>query len=134
MTDSLRARADSLAEQLSELTKQEPSSFTTQTPPELLKPFIEAALLAVERETKQFYMDKLLTQEGLLKAQIDEVQRETIQQDRKWMRHTEDCDLVIWPKGLPVGGPPPYGDAMHYGYEPVSCSCGLADRLKEIEK
>lgn len=64
-----------------------------------------------------------------VEAALLAVERETIQQDAKWMRHKPDCDVWLWESGY-VG--------VTFSQKRINpkqiCSCGLADRLKEIER
>ena len=74
---------------------------------------IEAALRDMQRETVF----------ALTKSAVARLRRDTIQQDAVWMQHKGNCGKWEWKFECPAKI-----------IEANTCTCGLADRLKEIEK
>ena len=52
-----------------------------------------------------------------------------LRRQRAYLQHRPDCDLEMWPNGLPCGDPNPASNRTLW--QPVDCTCGLAAWLPE---
>ena len=82
----------------------------------------------MERDSARNQFDRLIehSTQDVLRAEAAEA---ALARVKPYVQHTASCDRLVWPNGIPIGGPG-YGP---YGMAPVECTCGLSAALVDKE-